>query len=115
MTKRDPHGHKEKWGSWKRKNQFKIENMSKHNSDLILSFLKDMEIGVNVSLFSKRGGRSYCRLNGLKSRLIFFAKFFQGDLDKITREEIHKFFVDLRGGIIVKPNGTSYIGISNFI
>lgn len=41
----DPHKNKERWESWKKKNQSSISGISKNNSYLILKYLNDMEVG----------------------------------------------------------------------
>ena len=92
MLKRDPYNHEVRWQKWKQENQAGIKEISKHNSDLILAYLMDMEMGKNVSAKAIKGERSCCRLNCLKSRLIFLAKQFKDkELDKLTKDDIHKF------------------------
>ena len=48
-----------------------IEGLSKFNSEIILKFLNDMEIGINVGMGTKKGSRSYIRLNTLKDKIFF--------------------------------------------
>ena len=116
MLKRDPYDNYSKWVKWKQANYKAIGDISRHNSDLILSFLKDMEIGKNVSPVAKKGERSCSRLIGLKSRLLFFATIFKGKyLDKITKDEIHQLFFDMRSGKIVKNNDIPYRAVGNFV
>ncbi len=50
--KRDPYKHEEQWLRWKDKNKDRILEISKENSDLVLDYLKDMEMGINT-FFSK--------------------------------------------------------------
>ena len=109
MLKRDPYGHEERWEKWKAENRNGIEGISKYNSDLVLSFLFDMEFGKNVSPKSQKGERSPIRLNELRWKLVQFAKRFPKGLDKITKDEIHKFFFDMRKGTILKHNGKPYL------
>jgi hypothetical protein len=54
-----------------------IEGISRENSDLILRYIFDMELGMNVSRKSAKGSRSYIRLNNLKQRMIFMSKRFE--------------------------------------
>ena len=116
MLKRDPYNHKAHWQKWKQENLTGIKGISLHNSDLILAYLTDMEMGMNVSPIARKGERSCCRLNTLKSRLLFFARQFKGkDLNKLTKDDIHKFFYEMRNGIIIKNNGQRYIGVSDFV
>ena len=77
--KRDPYKHKEKYQAWKERidELGYIEGISKENSDLILKYIFDMELGMNVSKKSSKGARSYIRLNNLKQRMIFMSKRFE--------------------------------------
>lgn len=45
-----------------------------------------MENGINISVVSKKGSRSYVRLNALRQRLVFFIKEFETrfKFDKVT-------------------------------
>jgi len=64
----DPYKHKEKYLNWKEKVKDDIPNISKTNSSLILKYITDMENGVNISLLSVKGARSYIRLNTIRER-----------------------------------------------
>ena len=70
----DPYNHKELYLGWKEHIKDKIPDISKYNSDIILKYLNDMENGLNVALGSKKGSRSYIRLNSIKIRLIFLCR-----------------------------------------
>ena len=116
MLKRDPYNHEVRWQKWKQENQTGIKEISKHNSNLILAYLMDMEMGKNVSAKAIKGERSCCRLNCLKSRLIFLAKQFKDkDLDRLTKDDIHKLFYEMRNGKIIRKNGQKYIGVGDYI
>ena len=116
MLKRDPYDNDAHWQLWKERNAKGIEGISKYNSDLVLSFLFDMEIGKNIAPTSRKGERSCSRLLALKSRLIFFAqRFADQNLDTITKDQIHNLFFDMRKGKILKDNGQEYIGTSSFV
>jgi integrase len=116
MLKRDPYDHENRWEKWKQENSKAIKGISTHNSDLIMSFLTDMEIGKNVAPVSKKGERGYSRLLALKSRLMFFAtRFADKNLDAITKDDIHQLFFDMRKGKITKINGECYRGVGNFV
>ncbi len=73
MEKIDPYKHKERYEIWIEKVKQGIPGISKENSDIILQYLSDMEMGMNVANGNKRGSRSYNRLNSLKLRMIFLA------------------------------------------
>ena len=116
MLKRDPYNQDALWGQWKQKNLNRIDGIARGNSDLILEFLNDMEIGKNVSPVARKGARSCGRLLGLKSRLLFFTKQFNDKpLDSITKDEIHQLFFNMRKAKILKDNSQPYIGVSNFV
>lgn len=74
--KLDPYKHKEKYMKWKEEAERMgcIEGISKANSDLTLKYVFDMEIGLNVSVKSVKGPRSFIRLNNLKQRMVFLSK-----------------------------------------
>lgn len=113
--KRDPYNHKKRWTKWKQENSKGIKGISKTNSDFILEFLNDMETGQNVSNLARKGGRSPCRLLGLKSRMLFFSQAFECSLDKLSKDQVHQLFFDMREGKITKENGHKYSGVGNFI
>ncbi len=79
--KRDPYKSKEKWENWKNKNQ-NIKGVSKDNSNIILRFLYDMEIGINTPPRSK-GERSPVTLINLRDHLTLFAKEVLGRLPNL--------------------------------
>ena len=120
MDKIDPHKNKEKYLAWKEKNQSQISEISKENSDLTLRFLRDMETGLNICSSSKKGSRSYIRLNALKQRMIRFSKTFEKrfglkKLTDITETQIFSYFGDMRNGILKKHDGKNYISPRNFV
>ena len=109
MLKRDPYGHEDRWRKWKKENHSGIKGISKRNSELIWSFLIDMEVGRNISPSSPKGERSSTRLNELRGKITFFARNLGTDLDKITKDEIHQFFFDMRKGKILRQDGKPYL------
>ena len=115
----DPYKNKEKYFSWKEKVKNGIPEINKENSDIILQFTCDMENGINVSKVSKKGPRSYTRLNNLRQRLIFLAKRFESDFHKnlieINTREIVTFFNEMRNGTIKRKDGKQYQSIIDFI
>jgi integrase len=118
--KLDPYNHKENYLKWKENIKDKIPNVSKENSEITLSYLNDMERGVNISAGSVKGSRSYIRLNNLKLRLIFFSRKFKkiyglDNILKINEEQLISFFSDMRNGTIKKANGKNYIGTADYI
>ncbi len=115
ILKRDPYNHKVKWEKWLERTKEGIIGVSVRNSALIIEFMKDMELGKNVSPRTKKGERSYIRLNTLRDKLMFFVRRFNKDLDTITKDEAHQVFSDMRKGVILKENGRSYKGTSAFV
>jgi len=105
MLKRDPYHHKERWEAWKAQNVDAIRGVSKYNAGIILSFLSDMEVGKNVSPVSRKGERSYIRLNTLRVRIAFFADYFCKNLDQLTKDDIHNLFFDMRNGTLKRKDG----------
>ena len=112
MVKLDPYKNKERYEKWKEKIQFKISEVSKENSDLILAYLGDMEKGLNIAKGSKKGARSYVRLNVLRQRLVFLAKEFDSrfkcDMADITENQLFEFFCGMRDGKISRGDGKMY-------
>jgi len=115
----DPYKNKEQYFKWKGKVKDGILEVSKDNSRILLQFLFDMENGLNVAKVSKKGPRSYTRLNNLRQRLIFLARIFENNLQKnlteINQKEIVTFFNDMRNGIIKRQDGKQYQSIIDFI
>ncbi len=116
----DPYNHKERYLKWKENLKNKILSLSDENSQTILNYLEDMENGLNVANGSKKGARSYIRLNTLKIRLIFLANQFQERYDiksiiKINERQLHNFFTGMRNGIITKQNGEPYKSVVDYV
>ncbi len=112
--KRDFNRHGERWERWKARATGKsIANVSRANSSLILHYLQDMELGLNISSGSAKGPRTPARLNILSERMVFFAKqiasrFGLTDLTTVTEEQLLALFVDLRHGVIKTKLGKEY-------
>ncbi|MDP3026750.1 MAG: tyrosine-type recombinase/integrase, partial [Nanoarchaeota archaeon] len=109
----DPWNHKERYLEWKDIVREGIPDISKENCDIILNYLNDMEMGLNIFSGSVKGPRNFPRLCTLKAKMVFFAKKFKEvyGLDKITditEEQIIRFFSEMRNGTIKKVNGGIY-------
>ena len=116
----DPYNHKERYLKWKKSVKNQIPNISKENSEIILKYLNDMEIGVNISSVSVKGARGYNRLNTLKDKLIFFSKKFNtsfnlGCIREIKEEQLFQFFSDMEKGIIKRQDGNNFIGVHTYV
>ena len=104
MEKIDPYKHKETYEAWKEKVKEGIPDINKINSDTILQYLLDMEMGINVASDNKKGSRSYSRLNSLKLRLIFLAKQFEKKCQKPLIELSEKQLLRLSiEGVGIRP------------
>lgn len=62
-----------------------------------------MEKGINISSGSVKGSRSYIRLSGLRSKILFFSKRFKeiyglDDLTQIKEEQLISLFSDMERG-----------------
>jgi integrase len=115
----DPYKHKEKYLKWKERNKSGIPGISKFNSDMIMDYLSDMEIGMNICAMSVKGPRSYIRLNAIHDKIGFFARRFKEyyKLDRmidITEFQLISFFSDMRNGNIKKVDGGTYRGLETF-
>jgi integrase len=118
----DPYKHKESWIRWKDKvrDLGGIPDQTRQNSEIILKYLYDMEFGINTSLGSQKGARSFTRLNNLRQRMTFLAKKFEEvygveDLTMLTEEQVCSFFVDMRNGTIKRQDGARYRATRDFV
>jgi integrase len=120
VTKIDPYRHKEKYLSWKEKEGRRIPKISERNSQIILDYLYDMEHGLNIAQGTKKGARSYNRLNNLRQRMVFITKKFEKifdltDITQMTERQAHQFFTDMRNGNIRRVDGGIYKDPANFV
>jgi len=116
----DPYKHQQKYSHWKAKIKGRIPKLTKENSDLLLKYLNDMEIGINVGKGSKKGARSPIRLNTLRSKLGCMMKLLYETYNKrvitdISEENLHEYFSKMANGEIKKRDGTNYKATSDFI
>ena len=108
---------KVRWENWKSEAYKKgILDISEENSTLLLNYLKNMEVGLNISSKSCKGARSPRRLNDMKDRMIIFCKWFEKyysvrDLSKLTEVQIFGLFHDIKEGSIKTKNGDNYKSI----
>ena len=115
--RRDPYHHQEIWQRWIDRHQKKaIPGVSSHNAKLILHYLEDMEMGKNVAPGSRKGERSFIRLNALRHRMIFFARHWKSiKLDELTKDHVHRFFLKLRRGQITRQDGKPFRGVGTLV
>ena len=115
----DPYKHKQTYLNWKKSVKYKIPDISKVNSDVILKYLNDMEEGINISIDSIKGGRSYSRLNSLKNRMIFFSRKFKelfdlDDLTQATEEQVLSFFNSMKNGTLLREDRKKYLSVETY-
>ena len=120
MEKKDVYKHKERYLRWMEENLNGISNISFINSSLILSYLSDMQKGLNISAKSKKGARSYTRLNNIRQRMIFLIKKFEAiynlkEILKIEEEQLHDFFNKIKNGTLKRVDGKVYQDPANFV
>lgn len=118
---REPYNHKRTWENWisKVEKTKKIEGLNQTHSRLFIKFLKDMSLGLNISKLAKKGARGHNRLNHLRIKLIFVLKQLQKrgvkDVRKVTKEQIHKLFDDMRTGVLPNRFGTPYKAVGDYV
>src|SRR3989338_10631788 len=118
--KKDPYNNKENYLAWKARARKGIAGISEQNLALLLKYLEDMEIGINVGNATKKGARSFIHLNSLKDRLISLMKKEKEMhglevIIEINEEQLHLLFARMRDGTITKPNGKKYIAVWDFV
>ena len=116
----DPYKHKERYAKWKANSKQGIPEISEYNSNLLLAYLQDMELGVNVGVGSKKGSRSFIRLQSLRDKLIFIFKkvkelYGTEKITDIKEEQLHSFFLSMENGTIKKANGGNYLSVVDYI
>ncbi len=113
----DPYKHKQRYENWLKDKT--IKGISKTNEKIIIKFLDDMALGINISKISKKGARSPSRLNNLKQRITFIAKKLEEreikDLRKVTTTQLHKLFQDMREGTLKTRRGGAYRSAGDYV
>jgi len=118
--KKDVHGHEQRYRRWKKTVQEEGEpELTKRNSNILMKYIFDMEIGANVSRSSKKGGRSYPRLNNLRQRLAQIMRMLQerkiNDITKVSEKKITAFFNDMRNGVLTTMKGQKYKSPQDYV
>jgi len=120
MERIDQYKHEERYRKWKGNQQEALPGVLPASAAVIRRYLRDMELGLNVSTASKRGPRSYMRLNTLRIRIASITKRLQERfgikiITDVTEEQIHTLFSEFRSGMIRKTDGAPYAAVSDFI
>ncbi|MEK6918492.1 MAG: hypothetical protein AABW73_00455 [Nanoarchaeota archaeon] len=101
MVKIDPYKHKEQYENWKKKTREGIPGLSTQNSDILLRYVSDMEMGLNVASNSQKGPRGFVRLNNIRSRIAWIMRkitevYKIDDITRVTEETLHELFLDFQ-------------------
>lgn len=121
MEKIDPHRNKEKYLKWKRERaSSEMALLSEYNGKIWMRYINDMETGLNVSIFHKKGSRTYIRLNTIRIRMHYLMrelekKFNLSKITDITEEQIHQFFLDMRNGEIRRRDGKKFRSVGDYV
>ena len=115
----DPYKNKERWLKWKEKAYQGVPELTRTNSGLVIQYLSDMEKGINVSAVAKKGGRSYIRLNALKTRIIFIIKHIENrfnvnNIANLKEEQLLDFFSAMRRGEFKTKDGRKYKSVRDY-
>lgn len=119
-TKKDIYHHQAMYNNWKYKVTVEgMETLSKSNSDILIRYIFDMEIGQNVSNKSKKGSRSYGRLNVLRRKCEQLFKMFEdtgvNDITRLTEKQAFEFFNRMNKGEIKRKDGKDYYSSIDFV
>ena len=115
----DPYKRKEQYLRWKEKVREGIPDLSKDNSVILLQYLHDMEIGVNIA-GSKKGARSYLRLFACKNKIQFLMnkideQYGIKNIIKSSEEDWALLFTNMRNGTIQKVRGGTYKDVADYV
>ncbi len=116
----DPYDHQKKYLEWKVKIGNRIPNLSEKNSRIVLDYVFDMEHGLNVASVSRKGARSFIRLNNIKQRVIYLVKQFEDryglvDVTQLNERTLHEFFTDVKNGVIKRYDGQVYKSPADYV
>ncbi len=116
----DPYNHKEKYLEWKTSINGRIPALSEQNSRIVLDYIFDMEQGLNVASGSKKGSRSFIRLNNIKQRIIYLMRQFEKkynltDVTLVSERILHEFFTGMRNGTVTRFDGKPYRSPSDYV
>ena len=96
-----------------------IPSISKKNSELLIQFIKDLKIGINISIRSRKGARGTNRLNHLKDKLLKVFGLLESrgisDVTKIEAIQLHRLFDDMRSGKIANRFGTGFKATGDYV
>jgi len=122
----DVYGHKQRYERWKEEVvKTGEEGLTKKNSDILIKYTFDMEVGANVSKSSQRGPRQPARLNNLRQRMAQIMRMLQErGINDITKKDkdsmkklekiLTKMWSDMQNGNIKTKNGGAYKSVDTY-
>jgi site-specific recombinase XerD len=120
--KADLYGHKARHLNWKKlalQPRYIEDGLTKENSKTLVNYVFDMELGANIALSSKKGPRSFCRLNTIRQKISQMMRVFQdrgiSDITKITENQAQSYFVGLRTGELKTKTGAEYKSVQDYV
>jgi hypothetical protein len=118
--RKDVYNDEKKYRSWKEYSKENgIQDVSKKSSDLIINYITDMEMGNNITKGTKKGGRSFIRLNSIRLRIIFVTKLLEKRgvkcLSEVKESDIKSLFHAMRTGDIRKLDGGIYKSVADYV
>jgi integrase len=128
MAKIDPHENKKHFENWKNRKDKNgktiiadgIPNITKENSDILLKYLGDMELGLNMNRKSKKGARSYSRINACRSKLMMIMResehrYTLKSILAIEEIQVMGLFKMMRDGEIKNRSGHIYKSTGDYV
>ena len=89
-----------------------IDNLTDNNSGILFQYALDMEAGRNVARSSRRGPRSYIRLNAIRHKMSKLLRLLQergvSDVRAVTEQQVVELFSDFAKGVITTNKGEKF-------
>lgn len=116
--KKDPYNHQGLYENWKKDPN--NPHVSRANNKVVQQYVFDMEEGKNISRHTKKGARSYIRLNKARQKIFFIAELLEKhkkvkDVLEVKEDQLHSLFNDMRKGNIRKLNGGIYKCVGDYV
>lgn len=112
--KRDAYNFVDRWEAWKEKNYRGIDGIRKEDHALLISFLKDMEMGINTPV-GRKGRRNAGTLLNLAQHNLLFLQLFKKPLTQLKKEDLHKLEEQVLKGKIERKKGGNFAAFGNYI
>ncbi|RPJ30271.1 MAG: hypothetical protein EHM25_06870 [Nitrosopumilales archaeon] len=116
--KLDPYNSQGLYENWKKNPE--NTNVSQVNNKILQQYIFDMELGKNISRHTKKGARSFIRLNKARQKIYFICELLEKhykvmDVTKITKDQVQSFFHDMRTGKIKRLDGAIYKSTGDYV